>query len=328
MNDIQIKTQIFTEHTDVQELAEFTCEFWKINRPEINPSVDRIANWIRKLKFDIAPLIVQAYRSKKLVGWLLLFVDDSKRLKINPWALGGHPHISPLELDKMKIVDLLLKECIKYAMDHTHTRLELEFEKKSSSEEYVVNPSIYSEYSLLKDDEIIFMTKDLGTEPARPKVIFPEDLEVVPLKSVAEEDLYSCYCDTFNNSEDRYTLSHTEAEKQAFFRTSFDKNEDMIDEGSVVLVDGRKPIGFILIRPTHGEGNGHVYQFGVMPEYRGRKLGPQLFDHAINMLTKLGYTRMSLAVDCDNTVALNLYTNARFIQQWRRITHVWKKPIK
>ena len=150
-------------------------------------------------------------------------------------------------------------------------------------------------------------------------------MEVVPLKNVAEEDLYSCYSDSFNNSQDRNTLSHTEEERKGFFRETFNKNEEIVDEASVVLVEGSKHVGFSLIRPTHGEGNGHLYQFGVIPEYRGRKLGTKLLNHAIITLKELGYERMSLAVDCDNVVALKTYTNAQFIQEWRRITHVWNK---
>ena len=125
MKKINIQIQMLDEHVNVQELAELTYELWQITRPEISPSIERICNWIKNLKFDNVPVIIKACKREKLVGWLLLFIHDSKRLEINPWALGGHPHLSPNEPDKLNIAQLLLKECVTYVSSNIQTRMEL-----------------------------------------------------------------------------------------------------------------------------------------------------------------------------------------------------------
>lgn len=86
---MKIQTQVLNDQLDVLELATLTIDLWKITRPEINSSIEGIGNWIKNLVYDEAPVIVKAYNEEKLVGWLLLFVHDSKKLEINPWALGG-----------------------------------------------------------------------------------------------------------------------------------------------------------------------------------------------------------------------------------------------
>ncbi|MHA1420004.1 MAG: hypothetical protein ACTSPO_13905, partial [Candidatus Heimdallarchaeaceae archaeon] len=93
MKNIRIQTQKLNEQLDVLELSTFTFELWKNTRPEANVSSEGLEYWLKNLVYDEAPIVVKASIEEKLVGWLLLFVHDSKKLEINPWALGGHPHI-------------------------------------------------------------------------------------------------------------------------------------------------------------------------------------------------------------------------------------------
>ncbi len=80
----------------------------------------------------------------------------------------------------------------------------------------------------------------------------------------------------------------------------------MIDESSIVLVEGTKFVGFTLVKPTHGEGNGHLWIMGVIPEYRKRQLGSKLLHHAIATLKNSGYKTMSLVVDSTNSAILEI----------------------
>ncbi len=97
------------------------------------------------------------------------------------------------------------------------------------------------------------------------------------------------------------------------------------NESSIVLVEGTKIIGFTLVKPTHGEGNGDLWIMDVIPEYRGRQLGSKLLKRAIVTLKKQGYKTMSLIVDSANEAALKLYEKHNFVTGWKRVTHVWKK---
>ena len=82
MNKIKIKTQKLNELSNVDDLARLTVEYWQIMRPKAKPTIERISNWIRNLKYEEIPLIFKAYKEKKLVGWLLLFIQDALRLEI------------------------------------------------------------------------------------------------------------------------------------------------------------------------------------------------------------------------------------------------------
>ena len=324
MNSIQIQTQMLDDQLDVQELAHLTFELWKITRPEASASIEGIGNWIKNLVFDEVPVIVKAYKVEKLVGWILLFVHDSKKLEVNPWALGGHPHILPEEPKRLEIVQLLLKECINYALQNDHTRIELCYEKIDSVEKYPVDPSVYPKCNLMEEDEIVFMSLNLADQKL-PEVEFPKGIETILLKNAADDDLYTCFYDSFSESGDRNFLSETDEEREEYFEEHFDKEDEMIDDASIVLVDRTKFIGFTLVKPTHGEGNGHLWIMGVIPKYRGRQLGSKLLHHAIVTLRNSGYKTMSLVVDSDNEAALKLYEKYNFIKGWRRITHAWKK---
>ena len=156
MNKIQIQTQTIDEQLNVLELATLTIDLWKITRPESNASIDGIENWLKNLVYDEIPVIVKAYKEERLVGWILLFIHDSKRLEINPWALGGHPHVIPEEHDKLEIAQLLLTECINFAKQRDYTRIELFYEPKESKEHYPVDPSLYPQFNLFKEYENIY----------------------------------------------------------------------------------------------------------------------------------------------------------------------------
>ncbi|OLS32231.1 MAG: Mycothiol acetyltransferase [Candidatus Heimdallarchaeota archaeon AB_125] len=323
MKNIEIQTQKLDEIPDVQELANFTYELWKISRPEINASIEGIASWIKNLVYDEDPLIVKAYKEDKLVGWILLFVHDSSKLEVNPWALGGHPLILQNEPSKLEIVRGILKACINYALLNNHTRIELCYEKKENMDEYPINPSLYKEYNFPEEDEIVFMSISLeNTEHSQ--VEFPKGIETIFLKDADDSDLFSCFYDSFSESGDRNFLSETDEERKEYFNEHFDKEDEIIDEASIVLIEGTKLIGFTLVKPTHGEGNGHLWIMGVIPEYRGHQLGSKLLNHAIVTLKEQGYKTMSLVVDSANEAALKLYEKYNFISGWKRITHAWK----
>ncbi len=324
MNNIQIKTQKLDEHLNVLDLAMLTHVIWKITRPEINASIEGIGSWIQNLDYDEVPIVVEAYKENNLVGWVLLFVHDSKRLEINPWALGGHPLIHPNEPKKIEVAQLLFTECINHALKTQHTRIELCYEKIDSLEKYPVDPSIYPSCNLLEEDEIVFMSLNLE-EQELSEIEFPKGIETILLKNADDNDLYSCFYDSFSESGDRNFLSETDEERKEYFDEHFDKEDEMINEASIVLVEGTKFIGFTLVKPTHGEGNGHLWIMGVIPDHRGHQLGSKLLNHAIVTLKNSGFKTMSLVVDIANVAALKLYEKFSFEQGWKRITHAWKE---
>ena len=329
MKNIQIQTKKLDAPCDVQELASLTIKMWKFTRPELNPTVKRFGSWIKNLKYSVPPIIVKAYRGEILVGWVLLFVHDSKRLEINPWALGGHPHIVYDDPDKVKIAKLLLQECKDYCIKNDYTRIEFCYEPKDTVQEYPIDPLLYPECGFQKIDEIVFMTRDLPEkEDENCQLDLPEGIKTVLVKDTSDKDLYSCFYESFKKSGDRNILSLSDEEKKEYFHSYYNRTDEMIDEASIALVKGTKIIAFSFVRPTHGEGNGTLNGIGVLPEYRRIHLGSRLLNHVILTLKTQGYKTMSLAVDIENDVAMKLYEKHEFVKEWRRIMHVWKKEME
>ena len=224
----------------------------------------------------------------------------------------------------MEIAQLLLTECINYAKQRDYTRIELFYEPKESKEHYPVNPSLYPQFNLFKEYEMVHMTLNLD-EHDLSTTEFPEGIEIIPLKDADEEALISCYESSFGDSEDRFFLSFTDEERKVYIRERFDKEDKLVDEASIVLVRENKLLGFACVKPTHGEGNGNLWDLGIVSENRGQQLGSKLLKHAIDTLKKQGFKTMSLGVDTANAAAIGLYEKYSFVKGWKRVTYVWKK---
>ena len=66
-----------------------------------------------------------------------------------------------------------------------------------------------------KVDEIVFMTRDLPEkeeESSQPE--FPEGIKTILVKDTSENDLYSCFHESFSKSGDRNVLSLSDEEKK------------------------------------------------------------------------------------------------------------------
>ncbi len=200
-------------------------------------------------------------------------------------------------------------------------------------EEYPSDLLIYPEFRFQIIDEIIFMTRDLPEnevkeEESNSQLALPARIETILVKDTSEDDLCSCFYESFKTSGDRNVFSLSEEEKKEYFHSYYNRTDEMIDDASIVLVKGTKIIGFTFVRPTHGEHNGHLYGIGVLPEFRGIQLGSHLLNYVITTLKKLGYKTVSLAVDIANEAAVKLYEKHEFVKDWRRITHAWKKEME
>lgn len=332
MKNIQIQLQKLDEQCDVQELASLTIKMWKFTRPELNPTTERFGNWIRNLKYTVPPIIMKAHKEDTLVGWVLLFVHDSKRLEINPWALGGHPHIVYNDPDKVKITKLLLQESIEYCTKNNYTRVEFCYEPKENIGEYPTDPLSYPECGFPKIDEIVFMSRDLTEneeeKETNSRLVLPEGIQSVLIRDTNEEDLYSCFYESFKTSGDRNVLSLSDEEHREYFSSYYNRTDEMIDKASIAFVKGTKIIGFSFVRPIHGEDNGTLNGIGVIPEFRGTRLGSILLDYVISTLRNLGYKTMSLTADTENVHAIKLYEKFKFGKEWKRIMHVWNREME
>lgn len=314
------------DEADIHELAEIahtSLQASEASRRE-GFTIEMMENWLKRLEFDRPPVIIQALSSGKLIGWLLLFLHDNKRGEINPWALNGHPLIIP-GTSHRQVTDKLLEKAVTFGKQKGLTRIELAFRRppKNSVEIYEKNKRLYESLGFQFASETAIMRvilASLGFKDSR----IPAEYSISPLTETDDEKLYKCYYETFRTGQDRFFFDQTDTEKRAYFESIFDKSEPLNSAASLVLTKNDRIIGFTLVRPTHGEGNVHLWMFGIHPAHRRKGLGKALLRHLIWKSQQQGFRTMSLACEPINQPAYKLYSSHGFKEEFRKIEFTWK----
>jgi ribosomal protein S18 acetylase RimI-like enzyme len=309
------------DEVDIHELAKLTHSALATTRQE-GLTIERMENWLNELEFEFAPVAIQAHSAGKLVGWLLLFIHDNKRAEINPWALNGHPLVSLRENHK-QIAFKLVQQAIDYAKSQGLTRIELSFRRVAGEPAQVYDKRWFRSLGMRLMTETAIMRCVLS-EINLENVQIPSYYKVKLLMETDENELYRCYYKTFSTGKDRFFFDQTDAERRAFFTQTFDRSEPLNKETSLILTKDQQIIGFSLVRPTHGEGNCHLWMFGVHPNYRRRGLGKSLLQLIMKKSAQRGFRTMSLACELNNIPAYKLYRGQGFKKQFSKIDYSWK----
>lgn len=90
---------------------------------------------------------------------------------------------------------------------------------------------------------------------------------------------------------------------------------------TLLRVDG-KPSGVVLLNPFPKQRTIELVYIGLAPNARGKHLGNQLLRHALRLLDPKRARSMTLAVDEDNTPALNMYNSEGFESELKRIAFI------
>lgn len=309
------------DEVDVHELAKLTYSALATTRQE-GLTIERMENWLNELKFEFAPIAIQAHLTGKLIGWLLLFIHDNKRAEINPWALNGHPLVC-LRKNHKQIAFKLIQQAIDYAKSQGLTRIELSFRRVAGEPAQIYDKRWFRSLGMRLMTETAIMRcvlSEINLENAQ----IPSYYEVEPLMETDENKLYQCYYQTFSTGKDRFFFDQTDAEKRAFFTQTFNRSEPLNEETSLILTKDQQIIGFSLVRPTHGAGNCHLWMLGVHPNYRRRGLGKSLLRLIMKKSAQHGFRTMSLACELNNKPAYKLYQGQGFKERFSKIDYSWK----
>ena len=105
--------------------------------------------------------------------------------------------------------------------------------------------------------------------------------------------------------------------------------EELSAEHSILLYDGRMPVGIVLngIREVHGEKQAWNGGTGIAPEYRGRGLGRLAIAECLRIYEQEGVKKATLEAIQDNHSAIHLYEKMRYKLVGRLMNYVCKNPI-
>ena len=90
---------------------------------------------------------------------------------------------------------------------------------------------------------------------------------------------------------------------------------------SLVAFDGRAA-GCILVNGSTSPRAAEVVYVGVLPEFRGRRLGRAMLDRAVMQARERKDYAMNLAVDSRNAHAMRMYDSAGFKQVFSRLAYI------
>ena len=252
--------------------------------------------------------VISAMEDSNIQGVILLKVNEDRTADINPWFLGGLPLISPKVSEADQLASKLLGQAIESAKTQGVTLIQAIFRQEMHTKS---SKKLLEDYKMSIIEELENLHSPLS-ELRIPDVKIPNEMRVVKLSSFDRESLFNCWYKTFINGEDRTFLSRNEDERRGYFEELFDLSEDYLEDASLVVLSDSTPIAFVFVRPTHGRGNGQVWEIGVHPDYRRRGLAKALLKLVHENLTSMNYETMGMTVDIGNRAAYELYTRLGF----------------
>lgn len=150
-----------------------------------------------------------------------------------------------------------------------------------------------------------------------PEIPLPEAVRVVPYTSKYDEAMRIAFNNAF---ADHWigTLDH-DAWQQRF--TAAPQFSPTL---SGLALAGNEVVGLYLSENLDNPSEAWLEILGVVPSWRGRRLGAALATHALTLYKAHGYTNVGLDVDLENsTNAIKLYENLGF-KKVKGTVYLWK----
>jgi mycothiol synthase len=152
-----------------------------------------------------------------------------------------------------------------------------------------VNPAaerLYARFGFEKFFAEVVMRHPLGR---RPDIPAPDGVELVPVGQARLADLFAAYVGSFSDRPGFYDPS-----EQEWLEELDDEDEWRRDLSAVVLDDAGEPVGFVNVLGSW------VDQVGVVPAWRGRRLGAHLVARVLAALAAEDAGPAWLTVNVDN----------------------------
>jgi len=285
---------------------------------DVSPS--RVEEVIQQNFEGTEDVFICAESGSELLGVSVIHFDSDKSAQLNPWFLGGVPVVTSNERD-----DMIHTGLFDHVMEHIRStnvnRVEIFFTPEKHEGSLI---TILSKYGFKLVEEIVHLREAISELKLKADKISP-DIDVKPLFAIDREELYSTWHNTFLDGEDRSFLDRNEEQRREFFDDLFDESESYVEDATIAIVQDSVIAGFIIIRLTHGENNGHVWLVGINSDYRRKGYAKMLLAQGKKTLTNLGMNTMSVNVDYNNKPAYKLYTSLGFKEEWRQICYGWER---
>jgi ribosomal protein S18 acetylase RimI-like enzyme len=279
-------TFIITETPDQEELIQFM------------QGIDTVPNKERYVKtvLSVMKYHIIAFLEEKMMGWIAMIEVNPATMYFFEW----HPFVlSHPQQDKIKQKLLLKAFHLTKKLNIPNLRTFVDVENPNS-EEFRELEKTYLATEMIKTHIQDCMECQI-TEKNRKDLTVPPELIVSDLNSEKREILLKSYEITFKDSFDDFIASLDDFERKEWDLFG----EDQLKDVAIVLKNSDGIIGFIGVR-DEGEYV-DIGPVGILPEFRGKKLGSFLIESTFQKLLAQGKTNIYLDVGNRNKVAYNLY---------------------
>jgi ribosomal protein S18 acetylase RimI-like enzyme len=260
--------------------------------------------------------VITVHEKGELQGWATIWKMDVSTLRVSNW----HPYIKD---GRKEIALAIINKMVKLAGEQNQNAIYVAFSRvndkcQSSFEKHY---QWYAQFDFHEIHQEYFMTRALDDIETKA-IEIPEGFDISSIDDWNYDDLCKVYIETFSKSNDRFFKLRTLENRRKRFLGILE-SEHMLKDASFVISERDEIAGFSLV--TDHFPPAHLGPFGVLPKYRGMKLGRSLALLSMKSVAELGHRIVSLEVDTKNNPALNLYKNVGFeIESESHILH-WKK---
>ncbi|UCE10960.1 MAG: GNAT family N-acetyltransferase [Candidatus Thorarchaeota archaeon] len=265
-------------------------------------------------------VVILAESEQGIDGFALLHFEQDKLVEMNPWFLGGTPVVSQ-RAPSEELADRLVAKSVEYVDRQGLDRLEVMFPRDESANS---RSQLFERNGMKQYEELVHLRNKLS-DLLMSQTVIPDGIHERRLIDVDVELLYECWYQAFLSGRDRSFLERPMEMQREYFDQTFERNDSFESSASLALSMDERVIGFALVRRTHGDNNGHLWEFGIHPEFRRRGLARFLMSAVRDRLEDQGFKTMSMNVDISNEPAYRFYKILGFEEAWGRVCHAWNR---
>ena len=306
------------DEVSLEEIASLAVESrYSIGLTDAEESIEDYINKLHQSnereKFD---WIIMVHEKGELQGWAAIWKMDIGTLRVSNW----HPYIKD---ERSEIALAIIDKMVNLAIEQNQNAIYVAFSRVNGKcqRSFERHYRWYAQYDFHEIHQEYFMTRALDDIETK-EIDIPDGFDISSIDEWNYEDLCKVYIETFYKSNDRFFKLRTLENRRKRFLGIL-KSEHILKDASYVISKRDEIAGFSLV--TEHFPPAHLGPFGVLPKYRGMKLGRNLALLSMKSVAELGHRIVSLEVDTENSPALNLYKNVGFkIESESHILH-WEK---
>ena len=165
-----------------------------------------------------------------------------------------------------------------------------------------------------------YLQRPISKRTMPPEPIWPQGVTIEPYNNEVRDDVLTAVLASYEQTLDCPGLFGLRDPQDILAGHQATGNFDA-SLWTLLRLDG-KPSGIVLLNPFTKQRTIELVYIGLAPIARGKRLGKQLLRHALRLLDPKRARIMTLAVDNNNTPALNMYNSEGFEAELKRIAFI------